>query len=112
MVDVNVLLDPRILSLTLILSLLAFINKAFGAAMPAILKLRDMRSSVCLGIGMTPRGEMELVIATTALEMKAVGERVYAQIVGMVLITTFIAPLVMTKYCIQGKCNTARECNK
>jgi len=112
MVDINVLLDPSIISLTLILSLLAFISKAIGAAMPAMLKLKDMKPSLCLGMGMTPRGEMGLVVATTALEMKAIGEGVYAQIVGMVLITTFFAPLLMTKYCMREKCNTVRKAEK
>ena len=112
MVDINVLLDPSIISLTLILSLLAFISKAIGAAIPAMLKLNDMKPSLCLGMGMTPRGEMGLVVATTALEMKAIGEGVYAQIVGMVLVTTFIAPLLMTKYCMREKCSTLREAEK
>ena len=104
MVDINVLLDPSVTNLTLILSLLALASKTFGAATPAMLKLKDVKSSLCLGMGMTPRGEMGLVVATTALKMKAIGEWAYAQIVGMVLVTTFLAPILMMKFCAINRC--------
>lgn len=45
-----------------------------------------------IGIGMVPRGEVGLIFAQIGLASGAIGEPLYAAIVAMVVVTTFISP--------------------
>ncbi len=98
-VDVSLLLREDIALITLVAGLLALVTKTLGAAAPAYLRLKRLRDAICLGIGMAPRGEMGLIVASVALSLGAVTMEVYAETVGMVLITTFLAPLLLSKLC-------------
>ena len=48
-----------------------------------------------VGVGMTPRGEVGIVVAGFALAEGAIGDDVYAAILGMVLATTILAPFLI-----------------
>ncbi|RLG40913.1 MAG: cation:proton antiporter, partial [Thermoproteota archaeon] len=52
-----------------------------------------------LGIGMTPRGELGLIVASLGLAVEVLDEVTYAELVGMSALTTFLAPLILTKIC-------------
>jgi Kef-type K+ transport system membrane component KefB len=50
-----------------------------------------------IGIGMVPRGEVGLIFAQTGLAMGAIDKPLYAALIGMVVITTFITPPLLKK---------------
>jgi Kef-type K+ transport system membrane component KefB len=52
-----------------------------------------------IGISMAPRGEVGLIFAATGLENKVFGPKYYSALVAVIMLTTFIAPIIL-KYLI------------
>jgi Kef-type K+ transport system membrane component KefB len=53
---------------------------------------RGWRSALTVGVGMTPRGEVALIVALVGLNSKIVTPATYAVVVFMTGVTTLIAP--------------------
>lgn len=103
MLDLRVFMDLRVVSFVLVLTVLAMFGKFAGAALPALLTLKP-REAIGLGIGMMPRGELGLIIASIGLTTGVLGSEAYAEIIGMVALTTLISPLLIEKFCeVQGE---------
>ncbi len=75
------------------LSAIAVVGKAIGAGIPAMLKFREFQSAFRVGVAMIPRGEVGLVIAGIALQRGILSQSLYAEIIGMVVVTTIIGPI-------------------
>ena len=82
---------------TLILTAIAIITKFAGCFLAALVKLRDLMKSVRLGVGMIPRGEIGLIIAAIGLKRGVLPETIYMESIGMVIITSLIAPIILSK---------------
>lgn len=80
----------------LILTSIAVVSKMIGAGIPAYAFLKNRRKSLNLGIGMIPRGEVGLIIALIALRRGSISSSTYADMVGMVLLTTILAPILLS----------------
>nr|WP_199699791.1 cation:proton antiporter [Deinococcus sp. RM] len=91
--DLGVLGDPVVIVAGLILTVLAVIGKVAGGLIGA----RSMggRQSLLVGVGMVPRGEVGLIVASLGLAAGVIGKQVYAEVLLMVLLTTVLAPLVL-----------------
>ena len=73
-----------------VVSLLALISKIIGCGLPM---LKDgWRNAVKVGVGMTPRGEVALIIALIGLQMNMVSQRAYAIVIFMTGVTTLVSP--------------------
>jgi Kef-type K+ transport system membrane component KefB len=48
-----------------------------------------------LGVGMTSRGEVGLIVATVGLGAGLVGENIFSSVVLMVLVTTLLTPILL-----------------
>jgi Kef-type K+ transport system membrane component KefB len=73
-----------------IVSLLALVSKIIGCGLPM---LKDgWRNAVKVGVGMTPRGEVALIIALIGLQMNMVSQRAYAIVIFMTGVTTLVPP--------------------
>ena len=73
-----------------IISLLAVVTKVVGCGLPM---LRDgMQEALKVGVGMTPRGEVALIVALIGLQMDMVSQRAYAIVIFMTAVTTLISP--------------------
>jgi len=71
-------------------SLLALVSKIVGCGLPM---LKDgWRSAIKVGVGMTPRGEVALIIALIGLQMNMVSQRAYAIVIFMTAVTTLVPP--------------------
>lgn len=79
----------------IILTMAAILGKVIGCGLMA--KLIGFRNveSVVIGLGMSPRGEVGLIIALVALQNGIIGEAVYAQAVLMSILTLIIPPLIL-----------------
>ena len=77
----------------IVLSAIAVGGKAIGAGIPAMVKFRDFQSAFRVGVAMIPRGEVGLVIAGIALQRDLLPQSLYAEIIGMVVVTTIIGPI-------------------
>jgi Kef-type K+ transport system membrane component KefB len=88
--DVRVFLNPDALMMLTIATILAVVTKWLGAYLGA-LKLGH-RSAMAVGMGMVPRGEVGVVVASLGLAAGVFTAEVYAVIVAMSLLTSILTP--------------------
>ena len=84
-------LGPRAM-FTVALVLVAIAAKAAGCAAFARLSGFSAKESVRVGVGMIPRGEVELIVAGYGLAAGIIGPDIFSAAVLMVLATTMVAP--------------------
>jgi len=83
-----------------IVSLLALISKIVGCGLP--MWKEGWRDAMRVGVGMTPRGEVALIIALIGLQMNMVSQRAYAIVVFMTGVTTLVPPPLL-RYLFRDK---------
>ena len=84
------LFSGRVLTAALAITLLAIVSKVVGCGLPLLKEGWGMALRV--GVGMTPRGEVALIVALIGLEMNMVSSGAYAIVVFMTAVTTLLAP--------------------
>ena len=86
------------------LVLLAFVTKLVGAAVPAVFAGFGRRDSLAIGVGMSGRGAVELIIADVALRagLFAIPEpppplvaNLFSAVVIMAIVTTILTPILL-----------------
>ena len=89
-----------------VLILVAFLSKAVGAGLPAYWVGLSKPEAMMVGIGMSGRGAVELVVAGVALEAglflqpsppPPIVDSLYSSIVIMALVTTVLTPLLLRR---------------
>jgi Kef-type K+ transport system membrane component KefB len=80
--------NRSIVMLALLLSVLAVLTKIVGCGLP--LYREGWRNMLKVGIGMTPRGEVALIVALIGLQMNMISQRAYALVLVMTAITTVL----------------------
>jgi Kef-type K+ transport system membrane component KefB len=83
--------SPRLLISAAVVSVLAIISKLVGCGLPVLREGWD--TALKVGVGMTPRGEVGLIVALIGLQMKMISDAAYAIVVCMTGITTLFAPI-------------------
>jgi len=95
-----------------VLIVVALASKLIGAGIPAIWMGLTRRQSLMVGVGMSGRGAVELVVAGIALEAglflqptptPAIVDSLFSAIVIMALVTTIVAPIVLRLIVRRGK---------
>ena len=76
-----------------VVTLIAIVSKLAGGFLGALSLGR--RSALLVGVGMIPRGEVGVVIASLGLAAGVFSDRTYAVIVAMSLLTAMITPPVL-----------------
>jgi Kef-type K+ transport system membrane component KefB len=87
--------DRHVIWEAVIISVLAIIAKVVGCGLPTLRE--GWRTALKVGIGMTPRGEVGLIVALVGLNMKLISEVSYAVVVAMTGATTLFAPPLLRK---------------
>lgn len=87
-----------------LLILIAFLSKLVGSGLPAYWLGLSKRESLMVGVGMSGRGAVELIVAGVALEAglfsrpeptPVIVESLFSAIVIMALVTTIITPIAL-----------------
>lgn len=87
--------------LALAISALAVISKIIGCGLP--LYREGWRSVLQVGVGMTPRGEVALIVALIGLQMNMISQRAYALVIVMTAVTTLLpAPFLRMLFAPKG----------
>lgn len=89
--NIGLLDRPELIALTLALIAIAIVGKLLGAAIAARLTGFDWRSSAVIGTLMNTRGLTELIVLNLALEAGVISQALFAMLVLMALVTTFMA---------------------
>ncbi len=79
------------------LVIVAVTSKIVGCGLPAAYFLKDGAKGNKVGYGMISRGEVGLIVAGVAISSGAITQNVYSAILGMIIITTILAPLLLRK---------------
>ncbi|HOW06146.1 cation:proton antiporter, partial [Methanospirillum hungatei] len=98
-VSLGILVDVHALTLDgiifmLVLTGIAILTKVIGCAVPSRLIGMCTRDSLIVGFGMSPRGEVAMIVALIGLTGGIIGQDIYAGIVFMSLLTTISTPIV------------------
>jgi Kef-type K+ transport system membrane component KefB len=88
-------LNGESLTLLAVLTVVAVIGKVFGAGWGARLGGLTRRESLQLGVGMMSRGEVGLIVATVGVEGGYISADIFSTLVGVVIITTILTPLLL-----------------
>lgn len=88
-------LETGDLFLLLMIILAAIFGKYIGAGLGGLLGGFSKREASQLGIGMISRGEVGLIVAQVGVSSGLLAEKAFALIVGMVLATTIITPILL-----------------
>ncbi|MFP3975779.1 MAG: cation:proton antiporter [Dehalococcoidia bacterium] len=93
-VDVPALLPG--IGIALLLFVAAIIGKLVGCYIPAKLQGKlSNNSALITGIGMVPRGEVGLIVASVGLLSGAIGQTLYGAAVFVSLMTTLVVPAML-----------------
>ena len=98
-VSLGILVDAHALTLEgvifmLILTGVAILTKVIGCGIPARFMGMSNRESLIVGFGMSPRGEVAMIVALIGLTSGIIGQDIYAGIVFMSLLTTVFTPII------------------
>jgi Kef-type K+ transport system membrane component KefB len=80
-----------------VLLIVAIVSKFIGCGLPAAAFLKSRSKGIKVGFAMISRGEVGLIVAGVAIAAGAITEDIYSAILGMILITTVLAPLLLRK---------------
>jgi Kef-type K+ transport system membrane component KefB len=83
--------------LGLVITALAFVGKIIGSYVAARLNKFSNKDALRIGISMTPRGEMGLIVASLGLTSGLISTGTYSVAVMAVVLTTFIAIPILKK---------------
>jgi Kef-type K+ transport system membrane component KefB len=79
------------------LVIVAIVSKMIGCGLPAAFFLKSRSKGIKVGYGMISRGEVGLIVAGVAISAEAITQSTYAAILGMIMITTILAPLLLRR---------------
>jgi Kef-type K+ transport system membrane component KefB len=78
-----------------VLTVVAVIGKVLGAGAGANLSGFNRLDALRLGVGMMSRGEVGLIVATVGITQGLISQEIFSSIVGVVIITTLLTPLLL-----------------
>jgi Kef-type K+ transport system membrane component KefB len=108
LINLNVFGEAAFLGL--IITAMAFAGKIIGSFAGARLNKFSVKDSLKIGVTMTPRGEMGLIVASLGLTSGLISTKTYSISVMAVVLTTFIAiPIVKTVLTSRKKDDTASK---
>jgi len=96
-------LTQEIIIFLVALTIIAIITKVIGCGIPAKLWGLCTKDSLIVGFGMSPRGEVAMIVALIGLEAGIIGQGVYVALVLMSLLTTLVTPLVYRNWFYRGE---------
>ena len=103
-----VLATPEIFLFTIALVVVAMVTKVAGCAIAARLQKMTALESLAVGWGMTPRGEVGLIAALTALAAGIIGDALFSAIVFVIIVVS-VAPAPLFKRALDAAQHAQRE---
>jgi Kef-type K+ transport system membrane component KefB len=94
--------------LGLVITAIAFIGKIVGSFVAAKMNKFSNNDALKIGISMTPRGEMGLIVASLGLTSGLITAGIYSIAVMAVILTTFIAIPILKQVLSDKKVNYLR----
>ena len=100
-VSIGLMINPNLIAETwpvvVILVAVFIFGKIFAVSIASYSANRDMRTSVITGFAMVAMGEFSFVIAKTGMDVGAVDEAFYSDVIGVAVITMAMMPFVFKR---------------
>lgn len=97
-VDLTVFANSAIWLAAGIITILAILGKLIGCG-AAVIK-SGFKTALVVGVGMVPRGEVGMIVASLGLGSGVISSELYAVVIFMVVATTLLAPPLLRKLLI------------
>lgn len=85
------------------LIIIAILTKVIGCGLAARVQGMNNRDSLIVGFGMSPRGEVAMIVGLIGLTANIIDQDIYVSIITMSLITTIITPIVLRNWFYKEK---------
>lgn len=98
-VDIQTLTSASVIVLAVVVILIALVTKYLGCGFGAKIGDRNLDKAGfnIVGVGMMPRGEVGIIVASIGLSTGMMSSELYAVVVLMSVATTIIAPPILSK---------------
>ncbi len=101
-VSLGVLADLKALTWTIfwfsiLLIIVAILTKVVGCGLAARMRGMSKKDSLTVGVGMSPRGEIAMIVALIGLSQGLIGQNIYVSLVMVSIITTLVTPIFLKK---------------
>jgi Kef-type K+ transport system membrane component KefB len=93
LIDMSALLDPELLVIVLVLTVMGVLTKLVGGIAGALRLGRW--NAIVVGLGMSPRGEVGIVVSALGLSLGLIDGQIYAVLLAAVILTTLVAPVLL-----------------
>jgi Kef-type K+ transport system membrane component KefB len=102
-VSLGILADFHVITLQILwfliaLTVVAFLTKIIGCYLGARIGRLSHRTSLAIGMGMAPRGEVAMIVALIGLNLGVIAQDIYISLILMSLLTTIFVPIVLRHY--------------
>ncbi len=102
-VSLGVLVDVRAVTQAVIwfviaLTVVAVLTKVIGCFVPAKLQGMSTKDAAIVGVGMSPRGEVAMIVGLIGLNQGIIHQEIYAAIILMSIITTILTPIILQNW--------------
>jgi Kef-type K+ transport system membrane component KefB len=94
-VDLDAFVDGETILLLVVVTALAAVAKFGGAWLGA--RGQEPRDARAIGLGMVPRGEVGIIVASIGAAEGVIDEQLFAVIVGMSILTTLMVPPLLRR---------------
>jgi len=94
-VDCSVFTKIDLIQSAVILTIFAILGKLIGCGLGGI--TLGLKEASVVGVGMVPRGEVGMIVASIGLSMGVISSDLYSIVIFMVIITTLSTPPVLSK---------------
>ena len=91
-------LTANVIWFLIALTVVAVLTKVIGCYIPAKLQGMPHKDSSVVGWGMSPRGEVAMIVALIGLNAGLIGQDIYVSLVMMSLLTTILTPIVLRNW--------------
>jgi len=85
------------IGLVVAMCLVVIVSKLLGAGLAGVFGGMRGQETLQLGVGMIPRGEVTLIIATVGITEGLIGVEVFSVAVGIVIVTVLLTPLLLRR---------------
>ncbi len=92
-VDITTFLNPQVLLVALVVTVIAFIGKLVAGL--GVISKKEKIDKLIVGFGMVPRGEVGLIFAAVGASLGVISPEIYSIVVIMVIITTLVPPPIL-----------------
>lgn len=93
----------------IMISILAIISKVAGCGLPAMAVGFNKIGAFRIGIGMLPRGEVALIVASLGISHAIIPQDIYGVAVMMTFVTTLMTPIILVPLFLSGGSGTKEK---